>query len=60
MNSVVIPARPAASPPDAHQVKISRFPAAGAAGAVDATSATAASATTSFDFFSIYIHSLRR
>ena len=56
VNSVVIPARPAASPPDAHQVKISNclFVAACDAGTVVATSApTAARTIASFDFFSI-------
>ena len=72
MNSVVIPSRPAASPPDAHQVKISRFPVALLVSVAESDpdlvtkNATKAIATTpaitiaSFEFFCIYIHSLRR
>ena len=55
LNSVVIPARPAASPPDAHQVKISSClsVAADDAGAVVTTSASAAKTAATLDFFSM-------
>ena len=54
-NSVVIPARPAASPPDAHQVKISSCLSVAAfdAGADETASAIAAKTAATFDFFSM-------
>ena len=54
-NSDVIPARPAASPPDAHQVKISSCLSVLAcdAGADETASAIAAKTAATLDFFSM-------